>query len=484
MSGVTDQEKFGECGLPGWKKIFIQRKSGKTKGKYDVYVISPEGRKFRSRVELGRYISTIQNDLSMENVDFKIPNSLLYPKKPHQSAVEGSDGCCNAERATQDTKHTEFTELKSKLQTKSPYFSRRKKRLNPQREKSSFTKRRRKDTRSSRTLKEVPKQENKRSRRSKTSVALSRKMARNRVQDKHISKDPVHPTNRKSEASKRTHELAVVVSSKSVNLDSNGSDCTLVSTSDYFRTTSEQESKSYSSLTWIPPKSPFNLIQESLFHDPWKLLIATIFLNRTTGRKAIPVMWEFFRKFPNPEVTSKADWKEIAGMYGPFQCTTRKFLITLNAWIRSLLQISTLTHLYCRVISFLNCENATITKRSHYFENEMISMSWVWDEEKIWVPNRIRTCDLPNTRWVLYPLIHPTLPDYAGVSQIWQQSPGLPYRSPNLPDKIELWAFLYFNLEFIPFSPKIRIFFDSKFSFWGIFAFISSLTKIILPLWS
>lgn len=312
MSGVTDQEKFGECGLPGWKKIFIQRKSGKTKGKYDVYVISPEGRKFRSRVELERYISTIQNDLSMENVDFKIPNSLLYPKKPHQSAVEGSDGCFNAERATQDTKHTEFTELKSKLQTKSPYFSRRKKRLNPQREKSSFTKRRRKDTRSSRTLKEVPKQDNKRSRRSKTSVALSRKMARNRVQDKHISKDPVHPTNRKSEASKRTHELAVVVSSKSVNLDSNGSDCTLVSTSDYFRTTSEQESKSYSSLTWIPPKSPFNLIQESLFHDPWKLLIATIFLNRTTGRKAIPVMWEFFRKFPNPEVTSKADWKEIA----------------------------------------------------------------------------------------------------------------------------------------------------------------------------
>lgn len=331
MSGATDQEKFGECGLPGWKKIFIQRKSGKTKGKYDVYVISPEGRKFRSRVELERYISTIQTDLSMENVDFKIPNSLLYPEKPHQSAVEGSDGCCNAERATQDTRHTEFTELKSKLETKSPYFSRRKKRLNPQREKSSFTKRRRKDTRSSRTLKEVPKQDNKRSRRSKTSVALSRKMARNRVQDKHISKDPVHPTNRKSEASKRTHELAVVVSSKSVNLDSNGSDCTLVSTSDYFRTTSEQESRSYSSLTWIPPKSPFNLIQESLFHDPWKLLIATIFLNRTTGRKAIPVMWEFFRKFPNPEVTSKADWKEIAGMYGPSQCTTRKFLITLNA---------------------------------------------------------------------------------------------------------------------------------------------------------
>ena len=34
---------------------------------------------------------------------------------------------------------------------------------------------------------------------------------------------------------------------------------------------------------WTPPRSPYNLVQESLFHDPWKLLVATVFLNRTTG---------------------------------------------------------------------------------------------------------------------------------------------------------------------------------------------------------
>ena len=37
-------------------------------------------------------------------------------------------------------------------------------------------------------------------------------------------------------------------------------------------------------MKWTPPKSPFSLVQESLYHDPWKLLIGTIFLNRTTGR--------------------------------------------------------------------------------------------------------------------------------------------------------------------------------------------------------
>ena len=41
------------------------------------------------------------------------------------------------------------------------------------------------------------------------------------------------------------------------------------------------------SVCYVPPKSPFNLIQESLFHDPWRLLIATIFLHRTSGRSAV-----------------------------------------------------------------------------------------------------------------------------------------------------------------------------------------------------
>ena len=34
---------------------------------------------------------------------------------------------------------------------------------------------------------------------------------------------------------------------------------------------------------WIPPKSPYKLIQEDLYNEPWQLLIATIFLNCTKG---------------------------------------------------------------------------------------------------------------------------------------------------------------------------------------------------------
>jgi hypothetical protein len=36
-------------------------------------------------------------------------------------------------------------------------------------------------------------------------------------------------------------------------------------------------------IEWEPPQSPYNFIQEYLFRDPWQLLVATIFLNKTNG---------------------------------------------------------------------------------------------------------------------------------------------------------------------------------------------------------
>ena len=34
---------------------------------------------------------------------------------------------------------------------------------------------------------------------------------------------------------------------------------------------------------YVPPRSPYGLIQEELWQYPWRLLIATIFLNKTSG---------------------------------------------------------------------------------------------------------------------------------------------------------------------------------------------------------
>ncbi|EDO46047.1 predicted protein, partial [Nematostella vectensis] len=58
-------------GVPtGWVKIVTQRSKGKTKGTYDVYIVDPDGRKFRSKAELKRFLDKSQSDLTIEDFDF------------------------------------------------------------------------------------------------------------------------------------------------------------------------------------------------------------------------------------------------------------------------------------------------------------------------------------------------------------------------------------------------------------------------------
>lgn len=53
-------------------------------------------------------------------------------------------------------------------------------------------------------------------------------------------------------------------------------------------------------IQWIPPRSPHNLIEEILYHDPWALLVATIFLNKTSCTLARPHIFWFLVENPEP----------------------------------------------------------------------------------------------------------------------------------------------------------------------------------------
>jgi len=68
---------------------------------------------------------------------------------------------------------------------------------------------------------------------------------------------------------------------------------------------------------WVPPTSPFNLIQEKLYTNPWRLLIATIFLNKTSNKKALPILRKFFDSWPTANLASKADPNELAELLRP-----------------------------------------------------------------------------------------------------------------------------------------------------------------------
>lgn len=70
-----------------------------------------------------------------------------------------------------------------------------------------------------------------------------------------------------------------------------------------------------SCLPFPPVDAPlFGLIQEQLAHDPFRLLIATIFLNRTRGGVALPVLFKVFARYPTIDAMATADLSELVSM--------------------------------------------------------------------------------------------------------------------------------------------------------------------------
>ncbi|KAF7591311.1 hypothetical protein BBP40_001687 [Aspergillus hancockii] len=88
----------------------------------------------------------------------------------------------------------------------------------------------------------------------------------------------------------------------------------------------------------FPPidASSFGLIQEQLAHDPFRLLIATIFLNRTRGGVALPVLFKVFEQFPTVEAMAAADPSDLASRIhclGFQNQRARKFVNIAQTWL-------------------------------------------------------------------------------------------------------------------------------------------------------
>ena len=68
---------------------------------------------------------------------------------------------------------------------------------------------------------------------------------------------------------------------------------------------------------WDPPVSPYGLLEEELYQDPWKLLTACMLLNKTSGKQVRSVIWNLFKLFPCPEAAVQADVAELETMLHP-----------------------------------------------------------------------------------------------------------------------------------------------------------------------
>jgi methyl-CpG-binding domain protein 4 len=74
----------------------------------------------------------------------------------------------------------------------------------------------------------------------------------------------------------------------------------------------------------LAKKSPFNLIQEHLHDDPWKVLVACVFCNLTRRHTAEPLLWKFFEMYPKASAAAIADEKVIEALIQPIGLSKRR----------------------------------------------------------------------------------------------------------------------------------------------------------------
>lgn len=107
-------------------------------------------------------------------------------------------------------------------------------------------------------------------------------------------------------------------------------------TSPYFP---RQRRQPVSCLPFPPRRAPlFGLIQERLADDPFRLLIATVFLNRTRGGVAIPVLYRVFERYPTVDALAAADFDELVAMIrclGFQRSRARKCIAIARLWLES-----------------------------------------------------------------------------------------------------------------------------------------------------
>ncbi|XP_033921903.1 methyl-CpG-binding domain protein 4 [Melopsittacus undulatus] len=245
--GFAEQAAAGPSAVPvGWQRLVKRRQSGRTAGKIDVYFISPDGSKLRSKKSLAEYLrKSGETSLKVEDFDFANPNGkrrrYFSVKSPSTKALRSGSENEDPHSQVQGLQNDAEDGIQS-VQTGNEHLG---------------------DTSCTLESQELIEKEE-----SVPRTQVDRRKTSPYFSSKYSKEDP-SPPRRKARRK------------------------------------------------WTPPRSPFNLIQETLFHDPWKLLIATIFLNKTSGKMAIPVLWEFLKKYPSPEITRTADWKEMSELIKP-----------------------------------------------------------------------------------------------------------------------------------------------------------------------
>ena len=77
-------------------------------------------------------------------------------------------------------------------------------------------------------------------------------------------------------------------------------------------------------IKWKPPQSPIGMLQEDLWPNTWKILVACILHNQTSRKQVDKVYPELFSRYPDPESLASADVDSLADLLRPLGLYNRR----------------------------------------------------------------------------------------------------------------------------------------------------------------
>ena len=110
--------------------------------------------------------------------------------------------------------------------------------------------------------------------------------------------------------------------------------------SPYFPKPPKAKTKASDKVSCIPfpplSSTSFGLVQERLAHDPFRLLVAVIFLNKTRGSVAMPVFYELMERYPTPADLAAADIDDVVDIIEHLGLQNQRAMKCINlakAWL-------------------------------------------------------------------------------------------------------------------------------------------------------
>ena len=113
-----------------------------------------------------------------------------------------------------------------------------------------------------------------------------------------------------------------------------------VTVSPFFAKSPSKKPKARDKVSCIPfpplQSTSFGLVQERLSHDPFRLLVAVIFLNKTRGSVALPVFYELMKRYPTPADLAAANQEDVVDIIqhlGLQNQRAKKCINLAKAWL-------------------------------------------------------------------------------------------------------------------------------------------------------